>query len=116
MCAYAIGVLKGLLSSEDAERVLLYLQGRERGYGREIASFWQTAPTGVRRQLERLEAAGVLSSAAIGRARVYAWNPRYPFARELRALLARAIDLLPKDDQERLIMNRRRPRRLGKPL
>jgi hypothetical protein len=109
-------MLQGLIGSAEAERVLIFMQGRERGYGREIAAFWNTAQTGVKRQLERLEAAGVLVSEPIGRMRVFTWSPRYPFRRELRALLSRAIDLLPTSERERLLWNRRRPRRSGKPL
>jgi len=109
-------MLQGLLGSEDAERVLLFLLGRERGYGREIADFWKTTQTGVKRQLTRLENAGVLTSQSVGRTQVYTWNPRYPFAKELRALLTRAVELLPEADRERLTMDRRRPRRSGKPL
>ncbi|MBA3684548.1 MAG: ArsR family transcriptional regulator [Planctomycetes bacterium] len=109
-------MLSGILGSEDAERVLLYILAREQGYGREISQFWGTTQTGVKRQLERLEAAGILMAQAVGRTRVYTWNPRYPFARELQALLARAVSLLPDTDRERLLMHRRRPRRTGKPL
>jgi predicted ArsR family transcriptional regulator len=109
-------MLMGLVGSEDAERVLLFIQSRERGYGREIAAFWGTTQTGVKRQLERLESAGVLSSQPVGRTRVYTWSARYPFAKELQALLARAIAFLPSAERERLTMNRRRPRRTGKPL
>jgi hypothetical protein len=109
-------MLKGLLGSEDAERVLLFILSRERGYGREIAAFWKTNQTGVKRQLERLEFAGVLSSQTIGRTRVYTWNPRYAFVSELKALLSRAISFLPESDRSKLMMNRRRPRRADKPL
>ncbi len=109
-------MLKGLLGSEDAERVLLFLLSRQRGYGREIADFWKTTQTGVKRQLVRLESAGVLSSQPVGRTLVYTWNPRYPSARELAALLTRAIALLPEAERTRLTMTRRRPRRAGKPL
>jgi predicted ArsR family transcriptional regulator len=109
-------MLNAILGSEDAERVLLFLLCRERGYGREIADFWRTTQTGVKRQLMRLEAQGVLSSQAVGRTRVYIWNARYPFRSELQALLARAIALLPQEERTRLTANRRRPRRSGKPL
>jgi hypothetical protein len=109
-------MLAGLLGTDDAERILLFILSRDRGYGREIADFWGSTQTGTKRQLERLEATGVLMSEPVGRARVYQWNPRYPFAMELKALLRRAIDLLPEADRKRLTTDHRRPRRAGKPL
>ncbi len=109
-------MLRGIFASEDAERVLFYILARDRGYGREIADFWQTTQTGVKRQLERLEAAGMLIGHSVGRARVYAWNPRYPFLPEVKALLNRAVTFLPAGERARLMENRRRPRRTGKPL
>jgi hypothetical protein len=109
-------MLRGIFTSEDAERVLFYLIARDHGYGREIADHWDTTQTGVKRQLERLEAAGILIGQPIGRTRVYSWNPRYPFLRELKALLHRAVAYLPAVERARLQGNRRRPRRAGKPL
>ena len=109
-------MLYGLLTSEDAERVLFFLIARDQGYGRQIADFCGTTQTGVRRQLVRFEAGGILIGQAVGRARVYSWNPRYPFLTELKALMTRAVTLLPESDRAKLLVNRRRPRRKGKPL
>ena len=50
-----------------------------------------------------------------GRTRLYRWNPRYPFGRELRALLRKALDQLPASERKRYFVERRRPRRAGKP-
>ncbi len=109
-------MLAGILGSEDAERVLIYLLTRDRGYGREISDYWKTTQTGVQRQLARLEAAGILMAQPVGRTRVYTWNPRYPFLAELKALLTRALSFLPEAERDRLRRDRRRPRRTGKPL
>jgi hypothetical protein len=108
-------MLLGIVTSEDAERVLIYVIARDQGYGREIAEYWNTTQTGVRRQLERFEAGGVLIGQAVGRTHVYSWNPRYPLLRELKALLNRAVSFLPDAERARLFGNRLRPRRLGKP-
>ncbi|MBI2330848.1 MAG: hypothetical protein HYU84_01485 [Chloroflexi bacterium] len=54
-------------------------------------------------------------SQGVGRTRLYTFNPRYPFLRELLALLEKALAFYPREEQERLLMNRRRPRRKGKP-
>jgi hypothetical protein len=109
-------MLQGIFASEDAERVLFFMIARDQGYGRQIADFWDTTQTGVRRQLERFEAAGILVGQAVGRARVYSWNPRYPFLAELKALMTRAVSLLPENDRTKLLGHRRRPRRYGKPV
>lgn len=109
-------MLEGLLGSDDAERVLLFMAARERGYGREIASFWDTNLYGIQRQLDKFEAGGLLIGESVGRTRVYTWSPRWPFREDLKALLAKAISLLPADIQQRLTESRRRPRRRGKPL
>jgi DNA-binding transcriptional ArsR family regulator len=70
----------------------------------------------VQRQLERLERAGLLVSLLKGRTRLFTWNPRYAFRKELRALLRRALESLPEEERQRYFTGRRRPRRTGKPL
>jgi hypothetical protein len=109
-------MLEGLLGSDDAERVLLFLSARARGYGREIALFWDTSVYGIQRQLDKLEAGGILQGTAVGRTRIYEWNPRWPFREELQTLLTKAVSFLPDDVRTRLQQERRRPRRRGKPL
>jgi len=109
-------MLEGLLGSQDAERVLLFLAERGEGYGQQIADFWGSRIQGVQRQLDKFENAGALVSETVGRTRVYRWNPRWPFQDELRALLTKAIGFLPEAERQRLQLNRRRPRRRGKPL
>jgi hypothetical protein len=109
-------MIAALLGSDDAERVLLFLAAREHGYGREIAGFWDTSLYGIQRQLDKFEAGGIVLGTAVGRTRVYAWNPRWPFRDELQALLTKATSFLPDELQNRLHQDRRRPRRRGKPL
>ena len=109
-------MFEGLFSSQDTERVLLFLAARGEGYGKEIADFWQAHVSGIQRQLDRLEVAGILSQKLVGRTRVYSWNKRWPFRAELESLLKKAMAYLPKRDQEALTLQRRRPRRKDKPL
>lgn len=109
-------MLEALLGSTDAARVLLFLSQRDCGYGREIAEFWQTNLSGIQKQLDKFEASGILIGETVGRTRVYRWNPRSPFLKELDALLQKAVSFLPDADRKRLSENRRRPRRKGKPL
>lgn len=109
-------MLEPLLGSTKRERVLAYLRAREEGYAREIARFFDTDVVQIQKQLERLEVAGILAGRPAGRTRLYAFDPRYPFLRELTALLDKALASYPPEEREALQMNRRRPRRKGKPL
>lgn len=109
-------MLASLFGSKTAERVLIFLAARDEGYAREMARFFETDLKSVQKQLDKLEAAGVLSSRAVGRTRPYTFNPRYPFLSELKSLLAKALTFYPEEERERLVMNRRRPRGRGKAL
>ncbi len=109
-------MLEPLLGSTNAERVLIFILVRKEGYIREIARFFGCDPDSIQKQLAKLEAGGVLVSSPAGRTRLYSFNPRYPFLKELKALLEKALKFYPQEEQEQLLMNRRRPRRHGKPL
>ena len=108
-------VLEPIIGSNNRERVLIFLQARDVGYAREIARFFETDHFPIQTQLEKLEGGGVIVSREAGRTVLYEFNPRYAFLKELRAILEKAISYYPDDLQERLLMNRRRPRRRGKP-
>ncbi len=108
-------MLEPILGSVNAERVLMFIQAREEGYARDMARFFGTDVYGIQKQLDRLEAGGVLASRTAGRTRLYVFNPRYPFLNELKALLDKALAFYPQEAQDNLLMNRRRPRRRGKP-
>jgi len=109
-------MIEVLLGSRNAERVLIYIFSRQEGYAREIARFFQADLKSIQRQLDKLEAGGVLVSREVGRTRPYTFNPRYPFLKELRNLLEKALSFYPGRDREELVMNRRRPRARGKSL
>ena len=109
-------MLEPLLGSVNAERCLLFLLAREEGYASEIAKFFNTDLFGIQKQLDKLETGGVLASYKAGRTRLYRFNPRYSFLKELRSLLEKALGFYPADEQDRLRVVRRRPRRRGKPL
>jgi predicted ArsR family transcriptional regulator len=106
----------GVASNETAEKVLLFLQNYGEGYARAIASTYGLALNAVQNQLRRLEAEGVLVSQLKGRTRMFQWNPRYPLRAELSALLEKALTLVPPAQRDKWFMQRRRPRRSGKPL
>jgi len=109
-------MLEAILGSINRERVLLFILSREEGYAREIARFFETGLDPVQKQLDKLETGGVLASRKAGRTLLYSFNSRCPFLKELKALLQKVMMFCPEDLRERLVMNRRRPRRRGKPL
>lgn len=109
-------MLQPLLGSLDRERILIFIEAREQGYASQIAEFYGLSLSRIQRQLEKLETDGVLASRTVGRTRLYRFSPRYTFLRELRALLQKALSFYPPEQRELLLMNRRRPRRTGKPL
>jgi hypothetical protein len=112
----SVKMLSSLLGSISAERALLFIYARGEGYAREIARFFNTDLAPIQRGLEKFEVSGLLNSRLAGKTRLYSFNPRYALKPEIENLLKKAIKFYPPDQQEALLMNRRRPRRKGKPL
>ena len=109
-------MLEPIFGSINAERVLIFIFARDKGYAREISRFFGTEFHPIFAQLERLEFGGVLVSKKVGKTREFEFNPRYPFLNEIKNLLEKVLSFYPEIDREKLIMNRRRPRRSGKKL
>jgi len=109
-------LLGSLFGSSLREWLLLQLLTRPESYPRELAQELGFALRAVQKQLAALEDGGVVYSRLRGRTRLYSLNPRYPFRRELEALLRRALDALPESERERYYVPRLRPRKPGKPL
>lgn len=109
-------MLEALLGSINRERVLLFLYTRKEGYAREISRFFKINLNQIQKQLERLENGAIAYSRVVGKTRLYGLNPRYPFRAELNALLGKALTFYSAEDRKKLTMDRRRPRRKGKPL
>jgi hypothetical protein len=109
-------MLETILGSVNSERVLMYLFAREEGFASEIAKYYATSLNGIQQQLEKFETGGVFLSKKYGRTRVYTFNPRYPFLDSLKNLLENALTFYSVEEQDKLLLNRRRPRRKGKPI
>jgi len=109
-------MIESLLSPKTKEQVLIFLAGRKEGYAREIAKYYDISLSPIQNQLANLEEAGIIFSRNAGKTILYQLNPRYPFYKELLALLEKAISFMPENEKEKLLMNRKRPRRKGKPL
>lgn len=109
-------MLEALFESEKKEKILIFLFSHEEGYAREIARIFQFNLNTVQNQLLNLESHGVLYSRLKGKVRLFGLNPRYPFKKELEALLKKAMMFLPEDELRKYYKPRLRPRRTGKPL
>lgn len=109
-------MFESLFGSKSKERILIYLATHETGYAREIARFFSAGLSPIQKQLDTLEAGGIVYSETQGRTVLYRLDPRYPLIKELRALLEKTLTFYPAEEQEKLLMDRRRPRRKNKPL
>lgn len=109
-------MLEAVVGSEGAERTLLFIAARGQGYALEIADTFGMSVSNVQKHLERMERDGLLVNEKIGRTRVFRFNPRYAFKQEVEALFGKALDAAPESLKEQLLLDRRRPRRKGKPL
>jgi predicted transcriptional regulator len=109
-------MLAPLLGSKGSENVLIFMIARGEGYARELSRFFSMDISTVQNQLDKLELGGILVSQTKGRTRIYTFNPRYAFLEELKQLLEKALSFYPEEEREKLVMNRRRPRRRGKVL
>lgn len=109
-------MLQPILGSVSSEQALLFMLARGEGYATEIARYFDANLYAIQKQLDKFEMGGILASRTSGRTRIYAFNPRYPFLKELKDLLSKAFEFYPADLKEDLLMVRKRPRRRGKPL
>ena len=109
-------MIKSIFGSLSRERILAFIAAREQGYALEITDFWECSAMPIKRELNNLEASGVLTSKIYGKTVVYSMNPRYFIRNELTTLLLKLIEAYPPEWKEKLLNNRRRPRARGKPV
>jgi len=109
-------MLETLFNNTTKERVLLYLYTYQEGYGQEIARILELPLRSAQLQLKKLEEGGVLICRKRDRTLLYQLNPRYPFYKELSAMLEKALTIMPDDERRKYFSPRLRPRRTGKPL
>ncbi len=105
-----------LVGSRSAALIFYYMQVYETGYARKISKHFNISLTAVQKQMLKFEQAGVFVSFLEGRTRIFHWNPRYPFLKELRDLIKKAFDYLPENEVDQFFSLRTRPRRSFKPL
>ena len=111
-------MLEYLFGSSVIEKVLFYLLINQTCYPSQLKRVFQTPLYSFQRALERLERGGVVVSHKVGKTLIYQFNPRYPFLKELEAFLKKSYEFLPPDIRQKFYdpIERKRPRRKGKPL
>jgi DNA-binding transcriptional ArsR family regulator len=109
-------MLELLLKSPVKEKVLLYLYTHGESYAREIARDLGIYVRGAQYHLLKMEQNGILYSKLRGKVRLFGISPRYPFKKELEALLEKTLTFIPEAERQKLYTPRLRPRRTGKPL
>ena len=108
-------MLEGLFGNPVIEKVLFTLFVYGEGYPLGMAKTYDEPVNKFQQQLKRLEDGGIIVSRLVGKVRLYAFNPQYPFKVELQALIARAFEFVPDREKELYYRKRTRPRRKGKP-
>ena len=111
-------MLEYLFQNKNVEKVLIYLLLHEQAYASELSRAFGTALDPIQKTLLKLERGGLLVSFLRGKTRMFEWNPRYPFLKEIQALAQKAYEYLPEEirDSQYQPMKRKRPRRSFKPL
>jgi hypothetical protein len=109
-------MLEGLFGNIIIEKIFFFLMTYREGYPLGMAKVFSMPVNRIQQQLKRLENSGILVSRLMGKTRLYTFNPRYPFLKELKSLLFKAYEFLPETEKETYYRMRTRPRRTGKPL
>ncbi len=109
-------MLDKILGSDIAMKIMLHLTHYGEIYPTAVAKDYQLSLSGVQKQFQRFEEAGILVSKLVGRSRVYLFNKKSPTAKPFMDLIKVYYDGLSLEDKEELFGSRRRPRRPGKPV
>jgi len=109
-------MLEPVLINSTIEKILLALESYGQAYPSELSKIFDIPVNGIQQQMDRLENGGVIVSSMVGRTRLYKFNPRYPFLKELRALIQRAMEFLSEKEMQKYYRRRTRPRKKGKQL
>ena len=109
-------MLQALFGNSTVEKILFTLLVYVEGYPLGMAKTFKAPVNRIQQQLKRLENGGIVASRLVGRVRIYTFNPRYPFLKELQAFLIKSYEFVPEREKEAYYRKRTRPRRAGKPL
>ncbi len=109
-------MLEGLFGNPVIEKIFFTLLVYNESYALGLAKTFDEPVNKFQQQLKRLEEGGIIVSRLVGNMRLYTFNPRYPFLKELKTLVSKAYEFVPVKEKEKYYRKRTRPRRAGKPL
>ena len=109
-------MLEGLFGNPVIEKILFTILVYNESYALGLAKTFDEPVNKFQQQFKRLEDGGIVVSRLVGRTRIYTFNPRYAFLKELKAFISKAYEFVPETEKERFYGKRTRPRRAGKPL
>ena len=109
-------MLEPVFGNATIEKVLFALETYWQAYPAGLAKLFGIPVNGIQQQLKRLEDGGIVVSLMAGRTRLYQFNPRYAFLKELRVLIQKGLQYLPQKEIQKYFRNRTRPRRKGKTI
>ena len=81
-------MLEGLLGNKSAEKVMLAIYNNGELHASGIAQLYSTALDPIKKQLERFEEAGFLTTRVVGRSKLYKFNAENPMIKPLKQLLS----------------------------
>ena len=109
-------MLEKILGSDTAMKIMFHLVHYGEIYPSAVAKDYQISLSGVQKQFERFEEAGILVSKLVGKTRVYFFNKKSPTVKPFMEFIKIYYDGLSLEDKEKIFVERRRPRRPGKPV
>lgn len=109
-------MLEYLFANKNVEKILMYLNLHEKANASELSRAFKSSLDPIQKTLRKLEEGGLLVSFLEGKTRIFRWNPRYPFLREIQLVAEKAYTYLPSEIQEIYYKKtkRKRPRKSGK--
>lgn len=99
---------KSLFGTATREKILFYLLQNKKCYSSELVHIFGMLYTRVRGGLVRLRELGILQEYNDGKNHFYYFDPKYPFLKELKALLRQMYKKLPQIEKEKYYENKRR--------
>ncbi len=108
-------MLEGLFGNIIIEKIFFFIATYGEGYPLGMAKTFEVPVNRIQQQLKRLEDSGIVASRLVGKVRLYTFNPRYPFLKELKEFIEKAFEFIPDAEKEKFYRQRTRPRRAGKP-
>ena len=103
-------MLEGLFGNITIEKILFFLYVYGEGYPLGMARDFRGLCQRNSAATKRLENGGVVASRLVGKVRLYTFNPRYPFLKELKELVAQAYEFVPEKEKDKYFRMRKRPR------